>query len=437
MIFSVRSKAIFNKVQNIIAQIPLPNKQNDNKFIGYLYYPWGADNQFPYYIDQMLKPSDSMESALQTLTELSYGMGVQVYRKKVDNGKLVKEPIVNGPAVEFLEKNNITEEYLEKAFYNFHRYGNAFPQFRLDKNKITGLFCSDSPWCRLEKVNPRNSLIEHVFISDQWNTTEFRNAKGVIDKKYEEYFTKLKLINRYTWENDIKRLMKSDNFVMWHIADYTPGERYYGCAPWFPILDNGILETDALTGLKLKAYYDKAMNITYHFEVSSEYLLQLCDGDTSPENQRKIRDKIQETLDTQLSGAENSYTSILTTMIRDPRTQEMMSNLRIKVLDNPITNSSIIKDTQLVASRIKNATRLDDALVNAKTTGSLEADSGSEKKSAMDTTNLRMTLLRNKILFPLYMIKHINGWDADIEFGIITKQLETLDKNPTGSATKL
>jgi hypothetical protein len=396
-------------------------------------FKWGANNNFPDELDKKIEMSDNIESGLQSLTELAFGLGIQVYKNELVDGKIVKTPVIKGPAVDFIRNNNVAEEYLEKAFYNFFRYGNAFASLRRDmRGQVNGLFVYDAPWCRLEKVNQSSLLVENVYVSDQWNTVELRSLTEF--SKYKKYVSKIANINRYNWESFFKN--NKDQFVCWHIADYTPGTRYYGEAPWYPLLRNGIIETDKQTGERFKAYYNKSMSIMYHIEVLDAYIKHKCKGDESIDNQEKVIQDIQQKMDGYLVGSENSYSSIVTTMFRDA-SGEQQSAIKINVLKNPMDNNSTIKDTQLIASRINNALRIDDAIINSKISGSKEADSGSEKKNALNSHNTRMALIREKILFPLYMIKKINGWDADIEFGIKVTELESLDKNSTGQKTKL
>lgn len=414
----------------------LPNKEKDERLRQPI-FPWGDNNQFPLELDDKIKNSDSIESGLQTLTELAYGMGIQPYIEKVVDGKISIEPVVSGPVVEWLEENNIREEYLEKAFYNFFRYGNVFPQLGFSKEgKCNLLVATDTPFCRMERVDTGSLLVENIYVSDQWSTNMLKNESDF--KGLEKYLKKVPLINKTDWKNSIKKLLESkkNNLLMWHIGDYTPGTRYYSEAPWFPLLNNGIVDTDKYTGQKMKAYYDKAMNLIYHIEINADYIKKKCNGDESLENQEKVLNEIHETIDTNLVGAENAFSSIIT-VFNNYMNGDAVSNVKIKVLDNPINNATVIKDMQSIAARINSALRIDDAIINAKTSGSMEADSGSEKKNALNSHNTRMTLTRDKILFPLYIIKHINQWDPNIKFGIKTTQLTSLDKNPTGSQQKL
>jgi len=430
---NIKSNKFVTALGNLALKV-LPNKEKDDKLRQPI-FPWGENNQFPYELDEKIKNSDSIESGLQTLTELAYGLGIQPYKEVVVDGEISIEPIVSGPVVEWLEENNIGEEYLEKAFYNFFRYGNVFPQLGFSKDgKCNLLVATDTPFCRMERVDPSTRTIKNIHVSDQWQTNCLKNAADF--DKLKNYLKKVPLINKNDWKTSIAELSKSNNLLMWHIGDYTPGTRYYADAPWFPLLNNGIVDTDKYTGQKMKAYYDKAMNLIYHIEINQDYIVQKCDGDNSIENQEKVLSEIHESIDDNLVGAENAFSSIITTFYKsiggDP-----VSNVKINVLENPINNSTVIKDMQSIAARINSALRIDDAIINAKTSGSFEADSGSEKKNAMNSHNARMALLRHKILFPLTIIKHVNKWDQNIKFGIKTTEIKSLDKNPTGSQQKL
>jgi hypothetical protein len=397
--------------------------------------PWGKSNNFPKEIDDKLKKSTSMESGFQTLTEFSAGIQLNTYFRETDSeGKSVRYQVYYQPFEEFRESYPFEEVYLQRAFYNFWRYANAFVELSLDaNNKIVRLFSKDSPWCRLSTINPKIGLSEHLYISAQWPTAGLSKIdQGTLDR-----LMKSKLMDQIPlidYRNPIEYIKKSKpNRLAWHIKDYSPGNPYYGQSSWYPILENGWIDVEANAPKLLKSYYDNLITIARHIELNEDWVKSEIEDFDNLADKDKIDaiTKIQEGVEEHLTGSGNAFKTLFT-MFRYGQQGAIENQIKINDISNPIREANVIADLKYASSIVQQALRIDDSLTGNKTTGSLEADAGSEKRHAGNLLNARLAMVRKQILYPLIMMKNVNEWDPRLEFQLEWDVLVTADKSLSG-----
>lgn len=398
--------------------------------------PWGESNNFPEEIDGSIAFSDNFETSFQTLSEFAYGLGLKTYKKEIIDGEVSYKPYIFEEFEQWKVQYSFNEEYLEKAFYNFVRYANVFVEFSIDSSKkISRIFVKDAPWCRISSYNEKGE-IPFLYVSAQWKKYRKPTEADVNSLKTDKLLDIIPMINRKNPIDFFNTTAKQGTSYAWHIKDYSPGDPYYGKSPWYPLLTNGWLQLAKELPAKIKAFYENQIVLAKHIQINSDYLeKKFTDwGKKSPDEKEKALTDMQNKIDEALSGTDNSYKSVHSQFRMVNGKEEPM--LKISNIENSNNDMSIIKDSQHLASIIQSALRLDDALVNGKNTGSKEADAGSEKRGALNLLDIRLQLLRDKILYPLELLKIVNKWDPTMHFEFESEMMTTTDISKTGTITK-
>lgn len=399
---------------------------------------WGDNNKFPQDLDEKLKNSISMEAGIQSLTEFGCGIRLSTYFREADaSGKLVRYPVHYQPFEDFREEYAFEEVYLQRAFYNFWRYGNTFCELSIGADrKIIRLFTKDSPYCRISTLNPNTGLSEKLFISAQWTNRSFGDSdiSGFEDLKKKNLIDEIPLID---YRDPLAYIRRSQsNRLGWHIKDYSPGNPYYGQSPWYPILENGWLDIETSAPKLLKAYYNNLITIAQHIELNIDFIsteIDNWDSLTSDEKTKALTE-MQERIESHLVGGDQSFKTLFS-QFRVGKGGDIESSIRINDIKNPMRDSNVLNDLKYASTVAQTALRIDDSLTGNKSTGSLEADAGSEKRMAGNLLNARLEPVRKQILFPLVMTKRTNDWDPRLEFVLEFDYLMTTDKSFTGKSS--
>lgn len=436
-------QSLTKSIKNYIASTPAstetePHKLQELPQIG-IVAPWGKNNYFPEELDEKLALSLDMESGFQTLTEFCYGLRIATYREMEENGEYVRKPVYYQPFEDFKETYNFNEIFLQRALYNFFRYANVFFEFSFDSSgKIVRIYTKDSPYCRISTLDTSTGLSKWLYQSAQWKAAgiTYKDENALIDLENKGLLSKIPLIDYRKPVDSIAEILEkkpSTRLMGYHIKDYSPGDPYYGKSPWYPILNNGLLEIAQKAPGMLQSYYDNLITIGWHFEINIDYFKSTVKNwdELSPDKKAEHFKALQTDLDNAATGADKAYKSFFSQFAYDNQ-GNAQHQLKINQLQNPNKDTTVIKDLQYVNSTVASALRLDASLTGDKSGGSKEADAGSEKRLANNLLNQRLNMVRDQVLFMLTIIKHHNQWDTSIRFAIEAEQHETLDKNPLG-----
>jgi hypothetical protein len=94
-----------------------------------------------------------------------------------------------------------------------------------------------------------------------------------------------------------------------------------------------------------------------------------------------------------------------------------------------------IEDSEEVSNIISYGMLVHPSLIGAAP-GKNKNINGTEARELFILQQAKLKPFRDRILRPLYVIKAINNWPADLHFVIPNLELTTLDKDKTGSVTK-
>lgn len=405
---------------------------------------WGDDNLFPDFLDTQISKSIDLEAGIQTQAEFAYGQRVATYIEEMGtDGNLIRKEVIDPDFEAWKEKYNFNEMYLQRAEYNYFRYANVFIEFSFDdKGQITHLFTKDAPYCRISTLNPETGVSDYLYQSAQWNSSMVLDgdaaAAAYIKKGLLSRFPLIDNRNPIGFIEKRKADNKKTIILGYHIKDYSPGDAYYGKSSWYPLLNNEWLRIAAKAPALIEAYYSNGVTVRNIIKMNMDYFESTIEGWNDldiTEKQKHIED-VQMSIEENLTGPDKAFKTLVIQYARG-QNNEVEYQYEIQTLDNPNKDSTILSDIQHISSVINKALRLDSSLVGGKADGSKEADAGSEKRVASNLLQQRNEVVNQQILYPLTIVKHINGWDKRLKFGMVTERHETLDKNPAGKVETL
>jgi hypothetical protein len=405
---------------------------------------WGDDNLFPDFLDNQISKSIDLEAGIQTQAEFAYGQRVATYIEEMGaDGNLIRKEVIDADFEAWKEKYNFNEMYLQRAEYNYFRYANVFVEFSFDdKGQITHLFTKDAPYCRISTLNKDTGVSDYLYQSAQWNSSMVLDgdeaAAAFIQKGLLSRFPLIDNRNPIGFIEKRKAANKKTIILGYHIKDYSPGDAYYGKSSWYPLLNNEWLRIAAKAPALIEAYYSNGVTVRNVVKMNMDYFESSIEGwsKLDIDEQRKHIEELQESVEANLAGADKAYKTLFVQSARG-QNNEVEYQYEIESLANPNKDSTILSDIQHISSVINKALRLDSSLVGGKADGSKEADAGSEKRVASNLLQQRNEVVNQQILYPLTIVKHINGWDKRLKFGMVTERHETLDKNPAGKVETL
>ena len=110
--------------------------------------------------------------------------------------------------------------------------------------------------------------------------------------------------------------------------------------------------------------------------------------------------------------------------------------IEIVQIENKFKGGEYLEDSGEVSNMIAYTLGVHPSLIGASP-GKTSSMSGTDKRELFIIKQALLKPIRDRILRPLYLVKRINGWPEEIHFAIPNIELTTLDKNKTGTETKI
>lgn len=425
---------------------------------------WGEDNRFPQNIEQQLAYCGVARAGLDWKARTLYGNGIVpgTITGVQDDGTEIftPQPRSNEIVYKFLENRSMFRFLLE-YFQDWTTYNNTFPEMILseDAKSITGLVHQESCDSRFQQMN-EDGDITSVFLSKLWGASSDQFAKfdpkkamrglqrnpespDLIESKY---IKKVDCIDMYDSLNSLQNIAKSlegkDGLKSAILPVNYPSvnKTYYQVPAWDGARLAGWLEISAKIPSMLKALYTKAFRIRYHIEVPWSFFEEKY----TPEGwagmdeaaQTAAKKALLKDMDDGLSGDENAYKSFITFYQVNPQDKKEYGKITINEvpdtakLDKEFITQSAADIQTLVAMQVS------PTLFGAGTIGTGQQRSGgSDKREDYNIYISGLSLERNVLLEPLYLVRDYNRevggmdeWKEDLVFRFRDTVMTTLDK---------
>lgn len=400
---------------------------------------WGEDNRYPQNFMSTLKKNGAGGSSYRFLKSTHYGQGFKLYRiDSTDNGKEDKRvvPINSIPDIASFFKSRKLNRVLLEVISDLETFNIAFPEFILSKDfkTIHSVRRLQTAKMRYEKINPKTGLIENAYFCHNWSKNT--DIKG-------DYVSKIPTVDSYCSAEEIREYCKSKKIHKFTMPIFYPlvDETYYPEPDHHSVYRNGWMDVvNAIPEYK-KHFSENQLNIKYMVYISDEYFVRTYKGEWekfTTDRKNEIRKQLTDDIDAHLSGNKNAGKSIQSTVFKDREGNWVKGIEVVPLKDENSSEGRGLLDSSAGNSEIMSAIGTDPNLMGVGIPGGkLNGGSGSDKREAFSILNALFKTKRETTLEIWRLLRDYNRWDASLEGDFAATELTTLDKNPTGTETKL
>lgn len=276
---------------------------NRHNVIGdFIVYPYGNNNDLPEQIKDVVLNNHSAPGILNKKTQMLWGMGPQLYREVLKDGKVAREWVENSSIREWLESWDYAD-YIMRMCVDYGYMQGVYTKFeqsrgsRIGKNFIAKLEHVSVDKARLASLRAANSnKPTHVLVTD-WS---FTNPNALAEYKAYDKFD-------FARPFEFKNAILYSNMYSFCTEFYTVPEMY-GLMEW--------LRRSTAVPLIFKALSKNGINLKYHiispqpyWDKKREELQEKCTQRGIPYEEKMLKELEEETLNTikkVLSGEENT-----------------------------------------------------------------------------------------------------------------------------------
>lgn len=404
--FTLDSSQVFREDVDMV-----PVRLSDSLY----YMPWGADNQMPYGVLDLIEKDETLSTCQMFNAEICYGNGLQ-YNTDACTAS-VKEQVSD-----FLLANNLASYFLGVC-QDFKHFGWAVSVIILDKEgkHIVGLHRKEACYCRFSPAN-KHGVIENVLYANWKKSVSSLDDVEVIS-----------LLNTESPWNDLQaRMEKHTHLRKFAVVSRvpTPDSTYYPIPYYASLFRGKWYNIKQLIGMAKEAKLKNSAPIKYHIEVSERYWTNIFKRERITD-QKKMQERVVEEkrkIIDFLTGAENSGKALFSTFYVSPTGEEQHEVVINNIEDGLKEGGDWATDIQEAVNMFCFTMRVHSNLVGSVPGKSQSNNSGSDKRE-LYTIAQALQKPYHDLLFTVHrIIMKFNQWkDAFPECPFI--QLTTLDEN--------
>ena len=379
------------------------------------YMPWGADNQMPYGVLDLIEKDETLSTCQMFNAEICYGNGLQ-YNTDACTAS-IKEQVSD-----FLLANNLASYFLGVC-QDFKHFGWAVSVIILDKEgkHIVGLHRKEACYCRFSPAN-KHGIIENVLYAN-WK----KSISSLDDVEV------IALLNTESpWIDLQARMEKHTHLRKFAVVSRvpTPDSTYYPIPYYASLFRGKWYNIKQLIGMAKEAKLKNSAPIKYHIEVSERYWTNIFKRERITD-QKKMQERVVEEkrkIIDFLTGAENSGKALFSTFYVSPTGEEQHEVVINNIEDGSKEGGDWATDIQEAVNMFCFTMRVHSNLVGSVPGKSQSNNSGSDKRE-LYTIAQALQKPYHDLLFTVHrIIMKFNQWkDAFPECPFI--QLTTLDEN--------
>lgn len=377
--------------------------------------PWGADNQMPYNIMELVDSDETVSTCMDFNTEVAFGAGLEYRIDESSNGKNRSQ------VFDFFEESDIDSLFLgqcaDMKMFNF-----CVTAIILNENlsAIEALVRKEAAYCRFSVQNEKGVIPSVVYANWRNNVTE-DNCEVI------------PVLGPGNLHNALCNAIKSDKKQrVYAVVSRVPkaSSTYYPIPAYASIFRSDWYDIKNLIGRAKKAKLKNSAPIKYHIQLAQGYWERALDkeGITNPEEQKKFIKSLKKQMVDFLTGADNSGKVLFSTTFKTPDGKEMPEVSVIKISSDEKEGGDYTTDIQEAVNMICFAMRVHSNLVGSVPGKAQSNNSGSDKR---ELYTIAQTLQKpyHKLMLNVHrLVCRFNCWqDVHPEVGII--QLTTLDKH--------
>ena len=403
--FTVDSSKVFKEQQDI------PPVVIDE---GLSYIPWGADNQMPYEILNLIENDETLSTCQMFNAEVCYGSGL-LYNTGKSTTKTREQ------VDDFFLENNIAGYYLGVC-QDFKHFAFCVSVIILnaDGSKIVRIVRKEACYCRFTPAN-KQGKIEKVLYANWRVSIASREDIEVIEL----------LDMASPWTDLQERLARKEKTRKFAIVTRvpTPDSTYYPIPYYAALFKGKWYNIKSLIGMAKEAKLKNSAPIKYHIEISNKYWEGIfkAEGitDRLKQKERVVQEK-QNILDF-LTGAENAGKAWFSTFYTNPNGDEQHDVVITKV-DDDKEGGDWSTDIQEAVNMFCFTMRVHSNLVGSVPGKGQSNNSGSDKRELYTIAQALQKPYHDLLFLPHRIIIKFNKWQGAVpECPFI--MLTTLDEN--------
>ena len=403
--FSLSSASVF-KEDGDISPVSLGDKLS--------YIPWGADNQMPFDILDLIEKDETLATCQCFNAEVCYGAGLRY-------DTCIASPAVRNEIDDFLLDNPLPTYFLGIC-QDFKHFGFAVSVIILnqDASKIVRLLRKEACYCRFTPADASGRIPKILYAN-------WRNAITSADQ-----VEQIELLDPVApWRDLRDRIDAGTKVKKFAVLSRIPtvDSTYYPIPYYASLFRSKWYDIKRLIGVAKEAKLRNSAPIKYHIEISAKYYEALfrAEGITDPrlKQERIVREK-KNIIDF-LTGAENSGKAWFSTFYISPDGREQ-HDVVIHKIESSKEGGDWETDIQEAINMICFAMRVHSNLVGSVPGKAQTNNSGSDKR---ELYTIAQALQRpyHDILFTVHrIIIRFNQW-KNVSVDVPFIQLTTLDEH--------
>ncbi len=390
---------------------------------------WGANNDLPQLYEGLLTENNVVPVLMQRKRDIMVSDGLFAYTKKRvtqpdGSSRLIMEEVdMPTLAKEFFEQSDI-DNYLLTAAGELMKHSLIVPEFirfKRDGQKIASIKCHECKYVRSGRKNEKGK-VTNWYWSGHWAPKADRKEIKRIDT-----------LPVYAGED------KKQGLFVLPTGDYFLNDGYYPIPVW-----RGGKDWIELSNMIPEFHIANMLNgyaIRFHVKIPAGYFLDYekwnaCTSDAEQavckaEEKQREQDFMND-VNKFLAGLENAGRALFTKFEFEQATGKVYPGIEIVPIDYDMKDTALLE--LFKASNTANVSNqaIHPSLANIDVAGKLFG-SGTEVRNAYLLFLITSTpQVRRMMMKPIELVKKINGWPADIYYGIRDFELAPLNEDKSG-----
>ena len=402
--FVVKSPEVF-KEEGDIAPVVLDENTK--------YMPWGADNEMPFNVLEMIDSDETLSTCQMFNAEVSYGSGL-IYDTTAADNKTKSE------VEEWMMDNNMPYYFLGVCQDIKHfAFAVSVILLNADASKIVRLIRKEAAYCRFTEADKKGRIAYLLYA----------NWRRALQKDDVE---KIELLDfNSPWADLRERIDKGTKCRKFAVVSKvpTPDSTYYPIPYYGSLFKGNCYNIKRLIGMAKEAKLKNSAPIKYHIEIGAKFWEGIfkAEGITDRLKQKERVAKEKENIINFLTGMENSGKVLFSTFYVTPDGKEN-HDVKITKIETDKEGGDWSTDIIEAVNMFCFTMRVHSNLVGSVPGKSQTNNSGSDKRE-LYTIAQALQKPYHDILFLVHkIIIRYNGWK-----GVVPDcpfiQLTTLDEN--------
>lgn len=397
---------------------PVPGRPNE------LYMPWGADNQLPYRIRELIG-SDEVTAQNKFFNVLTcYGAGLRLLGA---DGKETKHP----DALRFARRNALSTFFLEQTTdMKYFFFSVCVVILSRDGSRINRLTHKDACFCRLSKADKRGRIKYVYYANWQYGTPAASEIERIPLLSETDPFGDLAVkMGREPGADGVTRARTSQRKFAILLRFPTVGCQYYP-TPYFAAMFRGgsYFEKRLISAAKVAKVRNHS-SVKYQVEIERGYWQKIIAEEriTDPIKVKARIKKEKENIRDFVAGVHNSGKAWITGYYIDPSGHEVR-DIRVHNIEGSKEGGDYADDINVAANTLCYADNTHPNLVGAVPGKSQNNNSGSDKRELFTMKQALEGAFHDLLLRPVELVCEYNRWDG-IHPTVPMIMLTTLDQH--------